>query len=171
VYVRELPVDEFPLTELRPSLLQVRRLGTFEIVTVIELLTPPQKLSDHQQTAKRRSYLEKGISLVEIDLLRGGARVPITGLPDCDYCILIAQSEKDSAIAVWPIHLRQRLPVVPIPLRKPDRDVVLDIQALIGRAYDAAGYEDYIYERPIEPPLSDDDALWALAIVPDSEIF
>ena len=41
---------------------------------------------------------------------------------------------------MWPLSLRDRLPVVPIPLNPPDADITLDLQAVLQRVYDAADY-------------------------------
>jgi hypothetical protein len=59
------------------------------------------------------------------------------------------------------LRLRERLPVIPIPLRAPDSDARLDLQEALHRLYDAAGYEDYIYSGAPQPPLHPDDAAWA----------
>jgi hypothetical protein len=54
------------------------------------------------------------------------------------------------------------LPRVGIPLRPPDPDIVLDLQALFERCYDSGGYADFIdYHRPPVPPLQGSDAEWA----------
>lgn len=63
---------------------------------------------------------------------------------------------------VWPIGLRERLPTLPIPLRQPDPDVPLDVQAALGAIYDEADYPltlDYD-QSPPEPALSEADADW-----------
>jgi hypothetical protein len=57
--------------------------------------------------------------------------------------------------------LRQRLPRLPIPLRPADRDVVLDLQAVVDTAYDRGRYDDIDYSRPLQPPLDPADQQWA----------
>jgi hypothetical protein len=57
--------------------------------------------------------------------------------------------------------LRDPLPPIPIPLRASDADARLDLQPLLHEVYDAAGYENYIYENAVMPPLRPDDARWA----------
>jgi hypothetical protein len=47
--------------------------------------------------------------------------------------------------AFWPVALRKRLPVIPVPVRAPDSDARIDLQAVLDRIYDDAGYADYIY--------------------------
>jgi hypothetical protein len=64
-------------------------------------------------------------------------------------------------VALWPIGLREPLPVIPIPLDEADPPAHLDLQALIHRCYDAGGYGDYIYDGAPQPALVGPDAAWA----------
>jgi hypothetical protein len=66
---------------------------------------------------------------------------------------------------MWPIALRERLPIIPIPLNAPDPDIALDVQEVLHRAYDAADYGKYIYSEQPDPPLSADDTAWAAQIL------
>ena len=68
-------------------------------------------------------------------------------------------------VEAWPIGLRDELPVIPVPLKGDFADAKLDLKALIDRVYDAAGYEDYLYESVPEPPLHQTDAIWAQAFI------
>ena len=102
---------------------------------------------------------------VELDLLRGGPRLPVDGLATCDYCVLVSRSEERPKVGLWPIGLRDRLPVIPIPLRVPDPDVRLDLQVALHRVYDAAKYAKRIYRGTPQPPLSPEDQAWAREIL------
>jgi len=62
--------------------------------------------------------------------------------------------------------LRQRLPIIPIPLLPADPDARLDLQEILDHVYDAAGYEDFIYATRPRPQLSSKDAAWARSFVP-----
>ncbi len=66
---------------------------------------------------------------------------------------------------VYPIHLRNRLPIIRIPLREGDDDVALDLQALIDQAYRNAGYDATDYSDDFVPPLKGEDAAWADALL------
>ncbi len=137
------------------------------LVTVIELLSPTNKLRHRQQyEQKRLRLLGDGVSLVEIDLLRAGRRMPLNGLPPCDYCLMVARPSERPRVGVWPLMLRDPLPVLPVPLRPPDADVHLDLPALLNDVYDAGGYAPSVYRHAPEPPLSDEDRAWAQALVP-----
>ena len=75
-------------------------------------------------------------------------------MPACDYYVLLSRIQERFEYGVAPIGLRDRLPVIPIPLALPDPDVRLDLQAVLDRTYDAAQYGNYIYTETPEPPLS-----------------
>lgn len=150
----------------RQSFLEIRDRAGRKLVTAIELLSPSNKRpgSDRQQYLhKRKQYAESGVHLVEIDLLRGGPRMPLVPLPPCDYYVVVCRAEKRRDEGIWPIRLRDPLPTIPIPLHTGDADAALDLQALLHRVYDAAGYRHYIYDSPPEPPLPAEDAAWVEA--------
>jgi len=59
------------------------------------------------------------------------------------------------------LSLRDRLPLVPIPLLPPDADVSLDLQASFQNVYDFGGYDfvlDYTKAPPV--PLKGAQAAW-----------
>jgi hypothetical protein len=155
---------------VRENYLEIFDRRERRVVTVLELLSPTNKTPgpDHDAyVGKRRSLLASWVHLVEIDLRRGGARPTPPELPSCDYYALVSRYEqRPHVVDVWPIRLRERLPVLPVPLTSPDPDVHLDLQALLHRVYDAADYGKYIYGEAPQPPLAPDDAAWAGALVP-----
>ncbi len=152
----------------RECFVEIRDRKSRRLVTVIELLSPSNKTygSDRDQfIAKRAQLLSSTAHYVEIDLLRGGARLPIDGLPECDYCALVSRVEDRPRVGLWPIQLREPLPRIPIPLSTSHPDAWLDLQSLLNETYDAGGYEDYIYAGSPEPPLPADDAAWAESLL------
>jgi uncharacterized protein DUF4058 len=54
--------------------------------------------------------------------------MPQEGRPECDYSVMVSRAEKRRAADFWPIHLRDRLPVIPISLRFPDAAASVDLQ-------------------------------------------
>jgi len=60
---------------------------------------------------------------------------------------------------------RQRLPEIPIPVRSPDPDARLDLQVILDRIYDDAGYADYIYDGTPSPRLDAGDMEWSRQIL------
>jgi hypothetical protein len=68
-----------------------------ELVTVIEILPPSNKMAGSEGRAeylkKRRELQAPDVSLVELDLLRGGARLPMDApLPSGDFFRFVARS-------------------------------------------------------------------------------
>ncbi len=106
------------------------------------------------------------LDFVEIDLLRGGRPMPLLDRPRCDYSVLVSSAPARPWAGFWPIRLRQRLPVIPIPLAPPDPNARIDLQEILNHVYDATGYADFIYEGRPDPPLSSRDAAWARKFVP-----
>ncbi len=140
------------------------------LITVIEVLSPANKR--HRRAAyqaKRADYVSAGVNVVEIDLLRGG---PVTvdvegwdyrsrqpGLGE-HYLICASRAVRPGRREIYPCPLRERLPVIRIPLRATDPDVPLDIQKLVNHCYTSGRYWKLDYRQPLEPPLSSEDAAW-----------
>ncbi len=164
VRLEESPQQEFE----EIPFLEVRDRSGRELVSVIELLSPSNKRAGddrEQYLTKRRELIRSAAHLVEIDLLRGWTPMPQAGRPECDYSVMVSLAEKRPAADFWPVKLRERLPVIPIPLRAPDTAPQVDLQAALHRAYDGPGYEHFIYSGEPEPPLSADDADWARQLI------
>jgi hypothetical protein len=149
----------------RLSYLEIRDRRDRKLVTIIELLSPSNKYSGtdrEQYLHKRGQILASRTHLVEIDLLRGGPRMPFAGaLPGCAYYVLVSRVEVRPQADLWPIRLRDPLPTIPVPLRDDDPDVRIDLQAVLHRVYEAAHYANYIYEGAPHPSLPAADAAWA----------
>lgn len=151
----------------RHSFLEIRDRGNRQLVTVLELLSPSNKHPgpDRQQyLAKRQRLLASHVHLVELDLLRGGPRLPIEDVPSCDYCVMVSLYEDRPNVGIWPIALRDPLPTIPIPLIAQEQ-ATLDLQSALHQVYDTAGYEDYIYASEPHPPLQGVDADWARRLI------
>ncbi len=140
--------------------------GNNDVVTVIELLSPSDKLPKADRArylAKRAEYLGARVNLVEIDLLRKGQRVPM-GTPDppeADYYVLVSRAAEYPEAGVWAFTVRDPIPVFPVPLKDEDAAVALDLRACLDAAYDAARYAGRIdYAGPCEPALRKPDAEW-----------
>jgi Protein of unknown function (DUF4058) len=158
------PVDIEPHTYI-----EIRDRHGLDLVTVIELLSPSNKQTGgdrDQYLAKPHKLLSSPTHLIEIDLLRSGPRLPLDGLPACDYCVTVSRAQERPRVGIWPIQLKDKLPIIPVPLRPPDADATVDLQAILHRVYDAAGYADYLYSTPPRPPLDAKSATWARQFVP-----
>lgn len=153
----------------RLSFIEVRDRDSWELITVVELLSPCNKYAGpdrEQYLGKRAQLLNSPVHFVEIDLLRGGPRLPMQDLPECDYYVLVSRFDERPRAGIWPLQLHDPLPPIPIPLRAPDPPVSFDIQAVLHRVYDAAGYGIYIYLSEPQPRLSANDAAWARQYLP-----
>ena len=158
--------------ERRPFLQIIDRLRR-TVVTAVEVLSPSNKSpsGDRATYMVKRQRLQAGhVNLVELDFLRAGPRLPLEGLPACDYYALVSRATDWPHVRVWPIGLRDPLPTVPIPLADGDPDAMLDLRVPLDHVYDRARYAGYIYQNPLDPPLSPADAAWAAervaAVVP-----
>ncbi len=141
-----------------------------KLVTVIELLSPVNKRrgpAREEYLDKRRSYLSSPIHLVEVDLLRGHPRMPFNDpLPRTDYLAMVSRVADRPECDIWPISLRQALPIIPIPLLAPDPDVALDIGQALRTAWQRARYDLRLdYSQPPAPPLTGADAAWAQSLI------
>ncbi len=153
------------LEEVEEGFLEVREVGTGEVVTTIELLSPKNKRSGEGRRAyesKRRHIFSSLTHLVEIDLLRGGKPMAIlnNGI-QASYRILVSRSDRRPLADLYPFGLQQSIPVFPLPLQEGDTEPPVDLQALLHGVYDRAGLDmaiDYTSE-PV-PPLSEADAMW-----------
>ena len=139
------------------------------VVTVIEFLSPSNKLPGEGQDLylrKQREVINAGASLVEIDLTWTGRRVfalPPNYIPPkyrTTYQVCVRRASKPSTAEVYRAPLSERLPVIGIPLRATDRDIALDIQALIDLCYKNGRYDDIDYKAHLDPPLDEADTAW-----------
>ncbi|MCI0640627.1 MAG: DUF4058 family protein [Gemmataceae bacterium] len=154
------------------TFLEIRNRSDRSLVTILELLTPTNKAigPDREQfLAKRRQILASSVHYVEIDLLRGGPRLPIQKLASCDYYVMVSRWNSRPKVDLWPLRLRDRLPEIPIPLRPSKPEARLDLQAMVNRLYDTGSYQDYIYAHEPTPPLHPEDAVWAQELIAQSK--
>jgi len=156
---------------VRETYLEVRGVDERDVVTVIEVLSPTNKRSGEGRRLyldKRRTVFGTLTSLVEIDLLRSGERMPVGGArPDCDYSILVSRSWRRPSAHLVPFGVRDRVPAFPVPLRREEEEPPVDLGVLLASLYDRAGYDLRVrYDRPAQPPLRPEDAAWANALFP-----
>lgn len=136
------------------------------LVTTIEVLSPSNKRSRTEgwdvYHRKRQCLLLGDVNLVEIDLLRGGQRMPmIDPWPKSPYTVLVARAKKPHACKVWPAYYQQPLPNIPVPLTKPDPDLSLNLQPMIDEIYELSRYSQSIdYAQPLTPPLAAKEVTW-----------
>jgi len=139
------------------------------VVTSIEFLSPHNKLTERAREQFRRKQevlLAGGVNLVEIDLVRAGGwalsvREPARPQPwSSPYRVCVVRAERSFQAECYSLPLRERLPGIRIPLRPDDRDVTLDLQALIDQAWFDGGYDRTNYDREPMPSFDPHDAAW-----------
>ncbi len=131
----EPKVVTLPMTEpIEIPYLVIRRRDNEETVTVIELLSPTDKSSRDgraEYLAKRNLLLRGRAHLVELDLLRGGERLPtVETHPAGDCFVFVSRVERRPQAEVYSWTLDRPLPPIPIPLTDGDPDVTLDLQTV-----------------------------------------
>jgi hypothetical protein len=91
---------------------------------------------------------------MEIDLLRAGERPPLEKpVPPAPYYITLSRANRRPIVEVWAIQLKGSLPHLPVPLREPDPDSVLDLPTALSAVYEQGGYDMLIdYGQPPPPP-------------------
>lgn len=172
-----LRVEEEPHTE---GFVQIydREQG-MRLITVIEVLSPTNKELNTQGRAlylrKQAEILKSEVHLVEIDLLRGGehtlappqARLREQVETPWHYMISISRADEPYLFWLYPRTVRERLPVIPVPLAVGDGFAQLDLQALVNQCYEDGVYEASIDYRqpPPPPPFSEEDMAWIDALL------
>ena len=153
--------------EHREAFVEIYETGPeMRLVTSIEVLSPSNKRPNNEgwdlYQRKRQSILLGNVNLVELDLLRGGQRMPMLDpWPNCPYVLMVARARKAHACLVWEGHFQHPLPEIPIPLAKPDPDLSLNLQSLLDTIYRRFRYEQSInYATELTPPLTADETAW-----------
>lgn len=142
-----------------------------QVVTVIELLSPANKKAGDDRDAylrKRKEYRAGGLSLVEVDLLRGGRRLPLgTPHPEVrDYYIMVCCSWEHGRADLWTFGMRDPFPLFPIPLTDDTPPAVLDLKPCLDRVYNDARYATELhYDMPLAPRPDKRDAAWVHEIL------
>ncbi len=127
-----------------------------ELVTVIELLSPSNKNPESQgmqeYLRKRRQIIQSHVSLVEIDLLRKGVRMPtVEPLPPADYYTFVARGNRRPLVEVYSWRVNQPLPTIPVPLLPEDPDAKLNLQEAFDTTFARARYDVRLdYSQPLQ---------------------
>jgi hypothetical protein len=143
--------------EVNERYLEVRELGTDTVVTVIEVLSPKNKRKGEGRTAyetKRQTVLGSLSHLVEIDLLRGGKPMAMSGDDTAaDYRILVSRRQLRPTAELYGFSLLQPIPSFPLPLLAGDAEPWVDLQTILNGVHDRAFYDARIdYRQPPPPP-------------------
>lgn len=167
-------LDRDPV-ELRITWVEIRAMPDLDLVTAIEVLSPINKAGQGRQLylEKRDKLHASGVNLVEIDLLLGGAPLPMKRrIEPRAYYAIVARGARLPLAEVYRWTVRDPLPTLPIPLREPDPDVLIDLAALAARVYDLGRYARTLRHRsplPETMSLTPEDRAWVQSHLSHSE--
>lgn len=145
--------------EIRERYLEIRETATGTVVTAIELLSPSNKRPGEGRDTylrKRQQVLSSATHLVEIDLLRNGASLPLQNVATpTHYRILVSRHETRPQAQLYGFNLPEPIPAFPLPLKLGDNEPLLSLKPLLDTLYDRAGYAfrlDFETMPPGTPP-------------------
>jgi hypothetical protein len=169
-----VPMRAFVAEEFEESFVEIYLEDDERVlVTCIEVLSPSNKRRGTEgwieYERKRQALLLGRANFIEIDLLRGGHKMPMLDpWPDSPYTLLVSRQIKAPHCRVWPAHFQRRLPVIPVPLLYTEPDLSLDLQPLLDGIYSLGRYDERIdYARPLTPSLAKAEAAWVRNAVKD----
>ena len=145
--------------------IEVRAARGGEVVTVLEVLSPANKLGGEGRRlyeSKRLSVLASRTSLVEIDLIRAGEPMTVFGADSkSDYRILVSRSDRRPRAELRLFSIRDPIPRFSLPLLPGDTEPEVDIGDILASLYDRASYDLTIdYARDSVPHLAEPDRLF-----------
>jgi hypothetical protein len=158
------------LDEVNESYLEVHEVATGEVITVLELLSPANKLYNQgrKDYERKRGLIFRTLTnLVEIDLLRAGEPMPVSGRSvKSNYRILVSRGHKRPRAELYPFNLRQPIPLFSLPLLPGDNEPEVDVGTILHAMYERARYDLSLdYSRPPVPPLDEEDVQWAQELI------
>jgi hypothetical protein len=155
----QLPAGE----EIIEQYLEIREVENQEVVTVIEVLSPVNKVNPkgrHEYLTKRLKILSSWTNLVEIDLLRAGKPLPMH-LPhpkSSHYRIITSRYHQRPHALAYLFNVREIIPDISIPLLPDEPEPLLPLNQILHTMYDESGYDLQIdYHQPPPPPQFDDE--------------
>lgn len=155
--------------QVTERLLEVRSTQTNAVISVIEILSPKNKRSREGREAyesKRQKILGSATSLVEIDLLRQGEPMPILGVTETEYCILVSRGWQRPDADLYAFGLKDPIPLFPVSLREGEPEPAVDLQKLLNEVYERARFDLAIdYSQPVKPALPLEEAAWVAEIL------
>ncbi len=158
--------------------LEILSAGGKRLVTAVEIISLTNKKAGEKGRKtyhdKQEEYLDAGVNLVEIDLLRQGpyvSAVPLSRIrrkvkEPFDYHVSVVAISSPNRYFAAPFKLSDRLPAFGIPLDAHAAPITVDLQPLLDRAYDTGRYPELVdYRGPCDPPLTPEQQSWADGIL------
>jgi hypothetical protein len=149
------------------ALIEIRQRSDGRLITMLEAISPANKLSDAGRLAylaRRQEAKSAKANIVEVDLvLQGTTLVECSrdGLPSWDYAVFVSRAAQPDRYEIFPATLQKRLPKFRLPLAADDRDTVIDLQAAFARAFDQGDFAKHInYDGDPATKLGDENRDW-----------
>lgn len=150
--------------EIRIPVIEIKDRANNSLITAIEILSPvnkrPPGLTPYQK--KRATLYASGVHLLEIDLLRFGTHpFEHPKMPGNHYHVTLVRADAGHT-EVWGFDIQDTIPIIPIPLKKPDADVLLDLRKALDMVYERGMFEltiDYKTTPPL-PAFSEEEQEW-----------
>ena len=166
------PTVTFPFIgalEVNVPIIEIKDKENNELITTLEILSPANKRNPgyDKYIEKQRKLHEWGVHLLEIDLVRQDERYfkhPLVAKTHYLVTLLRGNSNK---VDVWAIDIKDKLPVLPVPLKAPDADAVLNLQNAFDEMYREGLYADSINygKTPPPPAFSEEEQKWIDSIL------
>jgi hypothetical protein len=165
-----LEVDVPMHDEVYENFLEIHEVKTGKLVTILELLSPVNKLNKQgrEDYERKRGYVFRSwTNLVEIDLLRAGEPMPVIGPPvQSNYRILISRGSQRPRAHLIAFTLRQPIPPFVLPLLAGDEEPKVDLNRILHDLYRRARFDLRLdYTQPPVPSLSAADTAWAQQLI------
>lgn len=153
--------------EHQEPFLEIRQKSSFDkLVTLIELVSPVNRTHPEgrkRYDVRRQEARREGAHLVELELALQGTtclEAELTHLTEQQYVCCVTRAARPIKHELYGTLLSKRLPRIRLPLLPDERDLVLDVQALVNRVYDRCFDGKINYQHDPHVPLSDDDRRW-----------
>jgi hypothetical protein len=168
--VTVLEVDVPMQDEVSENFLEIHEVKTGKLITIVELLSPVNKLhkQGREEYERKRGYVFRSwTNLVEIDLLRAGEPMPVVGaLVQSDYRILVSRGTQRPRATLIACTLRQPVPAFMLPLLPGDAEPEVALNHILHALYQRARFDLRLdYSQLPVPPLAEADASWARALI------
>lgn len=168
--VTVLEVDVPMQDEVSENFLEIHEVKTGKLITVLELLSPVNKLhkQGREEYERKRGYVFRSwTNLVELDLLRAGDPMPVVGAQvQSDYRLLVSRGIQRPRALLIVFTLRQPIPTFTLPLLPGDDEPEVVLNRILHALYQRARFDLRLdYTQPPLPPLVEADAAWAQELI------
>jgi hypothetical protein len=168
VYCTEQPLfTSVVREEHHEDFIEIRQRSDGRLITLLDFVSPTNKTTEAGKQAyleKRREGRGQGANLVEVDLvLQGQPMLEYSreGLPDWDYAVTVTRATQPDRFEIYTAVLQKRLPRFSMPLASDERNTMVDLQTILTRTYEQAGFGAKVdYRRNPEIHLDDEDLSW-----------